>query len=111
MGSLLSARWTLPRGSHGHLTDTRRIGEGQQAPKPGRSVCLRAIPKPVVRAIHQIPVFPCSAGNFGKTQSGTDFGKAARLATIKPLPHHAFPAVPSFAGTGLPAAFSKANES
>ncbi len=47
---------------------------------------------------HQIPVFPCPAGNFGKTQLGSDIEKAARSATMKPLPHHAFPAGPSFVG-------------
>ncbi|WP_206757875.1 hypothetical protein, partial [Sphingomonas sp. CFBP 13706] len=45
---------------------------------------------------HQIPVFPCPASNFGKTQSGIDFEKAARSGTTKPLPHHAFPAGPCF---------------
>ena len=39
---------------------------------------------------HQILVFPCPTVNFGKV---------ARWATMKPLSHHAFPAVPSFERT------------
>jgi hypothetical protein len=39
-----------------------------------------------------------SDSNFDKTQSGTDFGKVARLATMKPLPRHMFSTVLSFAG-------------
>jgi len=72
--------------------NSRRASENAQT----RSFSLYAHdPKTCRSSNHQIPVFPCPAGNFGKTQLGTDFAKAARSATMKLLPLHAFPAGPS----------------
>ena len=43
---------------------------------PGRSVDRRGIPKAADPSTRSSPVSPCPTDRFGKTQSGTDFGKA-----------------------------------
>lgn len=62
-----------------------------RSPNVSRSANVFMVPDPANLAARALPVFPCPAGNFGKTKSGTAFGKVALSTVVATTSIFAFP--------------------